>query len=129
MNKVVGSTNILAFIQTRFGIRLTLSDELCVFYMSDARNFKFETPAIFFFLSKRFLTHLSFQRKLKTKEEQREKNTEMESSLSTLKTPWFNSSLSSSSNSSSIQVQLKFKFKKFQSPKVKLKNLVQRLTP
>ena len=51
-------------------------------------KFEFEFAAIFFFLSKRFLGHLSFHRKLKTKEEQREKNTSMESYLSTLIIPW-----------------------------------------
>ena len=62
MNKVVGSTNILAFIQTRFGIRLTLSDELCVFYMSDARNLKSEIAAILLRFFVKVLAHIGVER-------------------------------------------------------------------
>ena len=59
---MVGSTNILAFIQARFGIRLRLSDELCGSYMSDARNLKFEIAAILLRFFVKVLVHIGVER-------------------------------------------------------------------
>ena len=62
VNKMVRSTNILAFIRARLGIRLRLSDELCGVYMSEARNLKFEITAILFRFFVKVLLHLGFER-------------------------------------------------------------------
>ena len=62
VNKMVGSTNILAFIRARLGIRLRLSDELCGVYMSEARNLKFKITAILFRFFVKVLLHLGFER-------------------------------------------------------------------
>ena len=75
VNKIARSTYILAFIRARFGTRLSLGNDLWVVHMSEVRYLGFEIAAIFSRLLVKLLAHLSFQRKLKTKEEQREKNT------------------------------------------------------
>ena len=87
VNKMVGSTNILAFIWAGLGIRLRLSDELCGVYMNEARNLKSELTAILFRFFVKVLAHLDLKGDRIERDIKRKNISDGESYHSTLSVP------------------------------------------